>query len=115
LTDWTIRSACEQDIEPVLSLWDAAGGPPTVTDTREGVLALLVADSEAAVWLPALARALTGSASALPRLVVEEPEPAEDSAARQSLDGGPSAAGEGSRRRAGDRGQAKRRAARAAR
>jgi hypothetical protein len=36
LTDWTIHSACEQDIEPVLSLWDAAGGPPSVTDTRKG-------------------------------------------------------------------------------
>jgi ribosomal protein S18 acetylase RimI-like enzyme len=47
LTDWTTRSACEQDIEPVLSLWDAAGGPPSVTDTRDGVLALLAADSEA--------------------------------------------------------------------
>ena len=30
----------------MLCLWDAAGSPPSVTDTREGVLALLAADSE---------------------------------------------------------------------
>jgi ribosomal protein S18 acetylase RimI-like enzyme len=45
--DWTIRSAVERDIEPVLSLWDAAGSPPSVTDTCEGLLALLATDSEA--------------------------------------------------------------------
>ena len=43
----TIRSAAEQDIEAVLCLWDAAGGPPSVTDTREGLLALLVNDGGA--------------------------------------------------------------------
>ena len=45
--DCTIRSATEQDIELVLSLWDAAGGPPSVTDTREGLLALLASDGGA--------------------------------------------------------------------
>ncbi len=42
-----IRRATEQDIEPVLSLWGAAGGLPTVTDTREGLLCLLAADEGA--------------------------------------------------------------------
>ncbi len=45
--DWTIRPACEQDVEPLLSLWSAAGSAETVTDTREGVLSLLDADPEA--------------------------------------------------------------------
>jgi GNAT superfamily N-acetyltransferase len=45
--DWTIRSATEQDIEQVLFLWNAAGGPPTVTDTREGLRCLLAADQDA--------------------------------------------------------------------
>jgi ribosomal protein S18 acetylase RimI-like enzyme len=47
LSDWMIRSATEQDIEPVLCLWDAADGPPSVTDTREGLLRLLATDREA--------------------------------------------------------------------
>jgi ribosomal protein S18 acetylase RimI-like enzyme len=45
--EWTIRSATEQDIEPVLALWDAAGSPPSVTDTREGLRHLLAASEEA--------------------------------------------------------------------
>ena len=45
--DWTIRPVGEQDIEPVLSLWRAAGSAETVTDTRDGVLGLLDADPEA--------------------------------------------------------------------
>ncbi len=45
--DWTIRSAVEQDIEPVLCLWDAAGNLPSVTDTREGLLRLLATDMQA--------------------------------------------------------------------
>ncbi len=73
-------------------------------------------DSEAAVWLPVLARALTGSASALPRLAVAQPESADDRAAgREPLDRNPAVAGNVTRRSAGDRAQAKRRAARAAR
>lgn len=44
---WTIRIAGEQDIELVLALWDAAGGLPTVTDTREGLRHLLATDREA--------------------------------------------------------------------
>jgi ribosomal protein S18 acetylase RimI-like enzyme len=45
--DWTIRHAIEHDTERVLALWDAAGNAETVTDTREGVLGLLDADSAA--------------------------------------------------------------------
>ena len=45
--DWTIRHASEQDIEQVLSLWDAAGSAETVTDTRDGVVGLLDVDPEA--------------------------------------------------------------------
>jgi ribosomal protein S18 acetylase RimI-like enzyme len=45
--DWTIRSAAEQDIASVLSLWQAAGGLPTVTDTHEGLMRLLAADPQA--------------------------------------------------------------------
>src|SRR5690349_5253663 len=45
--DWSIRHAREQDVEQVLALWSAAGSAETVTDTREGVLGLLDADSEA--------------------------------------------------------------------
>jgi ribosomal protein S18 acetylase RimI-like enzyme len=45
--DWMIRSAIEQDIEPVLRLWDAAGSLPSVTDTREGLLRLLATDRQA--------------------------------------------------------------------
>ncbi|HLM86660.1 MAG TPA: hypothetical protein VK272_10785, partial [Solirubrobacteraceae bacterium] len=73
-------------------------------------------DGEATVWLPLLARALAGSASALPRLAVEQIEPADDSAAsRDPFDHGPAAAGNETRSRTSDRGQAKRRATRAAR
>ena len=42
-----IRSAIEQDIEPVLCLWDASGSLPSVTDTREGLLRLLATDRQA--------------------------------------------------------------------
>jgi hypothetical protein len=38
MPDWTIRHAGEQDIERVLSLWDAASSAETVTDTWDGVL-----------------------------------------------------------------------------
>ena len=73
-------------------------------------------DSEAAVWLPALARALTGTASALPRLAVEQPGPAGGSPEqREPLDGDRGAGGDRISRRGGDRRQAKRCAARAAR
>lgn len=47
MSDLTIRCATAQDIEPVLSLWDAAGGQPSITDTREGLLGLLASDGEA--------------------------------------------------------------------
>jgi len=46
MPEWRIRSAIEQDIEPVLVLWDAAGGRSSVTDTREGLLCLLATDKE---------------------------------------------------------------------
>jgi ribosomal protein S18 acetylase RimI-like enzyme len=42
-----IRSAAEHDIESLLSLWDAAGGSATVTDTREGLRHLLATDEDA--------------------------------------------------------------------
>jgi hypothetical protein len=47
LPDWMIRSATEQDIAPVLSLWVTAGGPPSVSDTHEGLSRLLAADRDA--------------------------------------------------------------------
>jgi ribosomal protein S18 acetylase RimI-like enzyme len=49
LCDLTIRSATEQDIEPVLCLWGAAGAPPSVTDTHEGLQSLLANDSQALI------------------------------------------------------------------
>jgi ribosomal protein S18 acetylase RimI-like enzyme len=45
--DWTIRYASEQDLERVLSLWNAAGSAETVTDTRDGLLGLVNADPQA--------------------------------------------------------------------
>jgi KAP family P-loop domain len=73
-------------------------------------------DSEAAVWLPALARALTGTAGALPQLAVEQPGPADGPGAeREPLAGARAGGGETTRGAGGDRRQAKRRAARAAR
>lgn len=47
MPDWTIRHADERDVDPLLSLWTAAGSTETVTDTRDGVLALLETDREA--------------------------------------------------------------------
>lgn len=44
---WTIRSATEEDIASVLSLWKTAGTPPGVSDTRTGLLDLLAADRDA--------------------------------------------------------------------
>jgi ribosomal protein S18 acetylase RimI-like enzyme len=46
MPEWRIRSSTEQDIEPVLVLWDAAGGRSSITDTREGLLCLLATDKE---------------------------------------------------------------------
>lgn len=43
--DFTIRNAVERDIEPALSLWRAAGSPPSATDTPDGVRRLLATDS----------------------------------------------------------------------
>jgi ribosomal protein S18 acetylase RimI-like enzyme len=45
--DWTIRSATEGDIAPLLRLWQAAGGTPSVSDSVEGLSRLLVADRNA--------------------------------------------------------------------
>lgn len=47
MPDWSIRHAGEHDVESLLSLWMAAGSTETVTDTRDGVLALLGLDPEA--------------------------------------------------------------------
>jgi ribosomal protein S18 acetylase RimI-like enzyme len=58
--DWTIRSATEEDIGAVLSLWDTAGSPPSVSDTREGLSCLLATDPEALIVAEA-GGALAGS------------------------------------------------------
>jgi ribosomal protein S18 acetylase RimI-like enzyme len=42
-----IRSATEQDISSVRDLWETAGGPVSVSDTREGLLRLLARDADA--------------------------------------------------------------------
>jgi ribosomal protein S18 acetylase RimI-like enzyme len=46
LPDWTIRSATDADIESVLRLWAAAGGPPSVGSTRAGLSRLLATDRD---------------------------------------------------------------------
>lgn len=46
LAEWTIRSAEERDVDAVLALWQRAGGEPTVTDTRDGLLRLLARGGE---------------------------------------------------------------------
>jgi len=72
-------------------------------------------DGEAAVWLPALARALTGTASALPRLAVAQPGPGDGAAKREPLGRDREPDSDRTRRGTDDRKQAKRRAARASR
>ncbi len=47
LPDWTIRSAGEEDIASVLDLWAAAGSPPSVSDSPDGLARLLGADPQA--------------------------------------------------------------------
>jgi len=42
-----IRSAEQQHIEQLLQLWEAAGSPPSVTDSAAGLRALLAADPDA--------------------------------------------------------------------
>ena len=42
-----VRPATGDDIDAVLGLWRAAGGAPSVTDTREHLARLLAADPEA--------------------------------------------------------------------
>jgi ribosomal protein S18 acetylase RimI-like enzyme len=42
-----IRIATGEDIRAVLDLWDCAGGPPSPTDPRQGLLGLLAADPDA--------------------------------------------------------------------
>lgn len=42
-----IRIASEQDIDAVLQLWASAGSVPTVSDTHDGILALLRTDPQA--------------------------------------------------------------------
>ncbi len=44
---WTIRSVSEEDIPSVLDLWAAAGSLPSVTDSLDGLIRLLVADPQA--------------------------------------------------------------------
>jgi ribosomal protein S18 acetylase RimI-like enzyme len=61
VSDWTIRHAREQDVERVLSLWDAAGSAETVTDTRRGVLGLVDTDPEALLVVDSGAGEIVGS------------------------------------------------------
>jgi ribosomal protein S18 acetylase RimI-like enzyme len=42
-----IRGATERDISSVLDLWEIAGSPPSVSDTREGLMRLLDRDADA--------------------------------------------------------------------
>lgn len=42
-----LRSATSEDVTSVLGLWEAAGVPSGVSDTREGLLCLLGADPRA--------------------------------------------------------------------
>jgi ribosomal protein S18 acetylase RimI-like enzyme len=42
-----LRSATEEDIASVLGLWETAGGPASVSDTREGLSRLLARDGDA--------------------------------------------------------------------
>lgn len=57
---WTIRGAIEEDIQAVLDLWAAAGSPPSVTDSRDGLTRLLAADPQA-LLVAELEGVLTGS------------------------------------------------------
>src|SRR5207302_1046872 len=45
--DWMIRSATSADVVAVLALWNAADDPPGVTDTPDGLGALLATDRQA--------------------------------------------------------------------
>jgi len=45
--EWTIRSAIGEDIQAVLDLWAAAGSPPSVSDSPDGLAQLLAADPQA--------------------------------------------------------------------
>jgi ribosomal protein S18 acetylase RimI-like enzyme len=47
LSNWSTRHAALEDIPAVLALWRAAGGPASVTDTPDGLAALLRHDREA--------------------------------------------------------------------
>jgi len=42
-----LRDATVEDIGSVLSLWKAAGGPPSLSDTHEGLSRLVAADPRA--------------------------------------------------------------------
>jgi ribosomal protein S18 acetylase RimI-like enzyme len=46
-TDWTIRTAGPDDTHDVLALWAAAGVPIGVSDTPDGISALLADDPDA--------------------------------------------------------------------
>ncbi len=57
---WTIRSAIEEDVQSVLDLWAAAGSPPSVTDSLDGLTRLLASDPQA-LLVAELDGVLTGS------------------------------------------------------
>jgi ribosomal protein S18 acetylase RimI-like enzyme len=47
---WTIRVAGVRDIASVLDLWAAAGSPPSVSDSPDGLAGLLAADPQALLF-----------------------------------------------------------------
>jgi ribosomal protein S18 acetylase RimI-like enzyme len=55
-----IRVATDEDLDSVLRLWGAAGSPPSISDTHEGLRTLLASDSEA-LLLAESGGALVGS------------------------------------------------------
>ena len=60
LLDLTIRMGARDDVARVLELWESAGGPPTVSDTPEGLSRLLSTDG-AALFLALSGRTLVGT------------------------------------------------------
>ncbi len=57
----TIREGEERDIEPVLSLWTAAGSPPSATDTPAGVRRLLATGQRSLLIAESEAQAVVGT------------------------------------------------------
>jgi len=60
VSEWTIRSAGEEDIASVLNLWVVAGSAPSVSDSPDGLARLLAADPQA-LLVAELGSVLVGS------------------------------------------------------